>query len=51
MQKDFYIIVINCEPRLNIIDIDNLCKRKIYLISIFVILSIEISLSSIIYGI
>ena len=43
LQKDFYIVITNCEPRSNIIDVDNSCKRKIFFISISIVLLINVS--------
>ena len=50
LQKDFYIITINCEFRLDTIDVDNLYKRKTFFMSIFIVFLINISFSFIVYN-
>ena len=50
LQKDFYIVMTNYEPRSNIINVDNLYKRKIFFISISIVLLINMSFSFIIYN-
>ena len=51
LQKDFHIIIINYEFQSNIINVNNLCIRKIFLISISIMLLINVLLSFIIYDI
>ena len=50
LQKDFYIIITNFKPRSNIINVNNSCKRKIFLMNILIILVINVFLSFIIYN-
>ena len=50
LQKDFYIIITNCESRSNIIDVNNSYIRKTFLISISIVFLINISLSFIVYN-
>ena len=50
LQKDFHIIITNCEPRSNIINVDNSCIRKTFLMSISIVFSINVLLSFIVHN-
>ena len=50
LQKDFYIIITNCESRSNIINANNLYIRKIFLINISTVFLINVLLLSIVYN-
>ena len=50
LQKDFHIIMTNCESRSNIIDVDNSCKRKIFFINISIVLLIDVPSFSIMHN-
>ena len=50
LQKDFHIITINCESRSNIIDVNNLYKRKIFFISISIMFLINVLLFSVVHN-
>ena len=51
LQKDFHNVATNCEPLSDIIDADNSCKRKIFFMSIFTVLLINVLFSFIVYNI
>ena len=50
LQKDFYIVITNCESRSDIIDVNNLYIRKTFLINILIVLLINMPLSFIVYN-
>ena len=50
-KKDFHIIITNCKPRLNIIDVDNSCKRKIFLMNISIVFLVNVLLFFIVHNI
>ena len=49
LQKDFHIVTINCESRLNMIDVNNSCKRKIFFMNIFIVFLTNILFSSVVH--
>ena len=50
LQKDFHTVTTNCESRSNTIDVNNLYKRKIFFMSIFIVLLINVLFFFIIYN-